>query len=282
VIRWRWLVDTPGAVSPDPARLSPIGLPPAWPTRPWIYGNVIASANGIVTWRRAGPDDDPVRAIAGGEFTRPGRRADLWLMRQLRAYADAVAFGAQTLRDQPDLVGAADDVGGELGAALRRFRDAQGRPRFPLHVLYSGSGVLDLGLPMFGTPGLRTIVVTTAAGARTLRARGSEARGVAVLQAGEAGERVAAAGLVRAHERLFAEHGVRQLDCEGGMVALEALRAAGILDELFVTRTEVEIDPDAHPGVRRLLALEDATLAGEGQTSDDPGYRFERWRFNRR
>ena len=145
VIRWRWLVETGGAVSPDPARLPPIGFPPPWPARPWIYGNVIASANGVVTWRRAGPDDDPVRAIAGGDFTRPGRRADLELMRQLRASADAVSFGAQTLRDQPDLVGAADDVGGELGAALRRFREAQGRPRWPLHVLYSASGALDLG-----------------------------------------------------------------------------------------------------------------------------------------
>ena len=280
MIRWRWLVETATAGSPDPARLSPIGFPSAWPARPWVYGNVIASANGIVTWRRAGPDDDPVRVIAGGDFTRPGRRADRELMRQLRASADAVSFGAQTLRDQPDLVGAADDVGGELGAALRRFRDAQGRSRLPLHVLYSESGALDLTVPMFNTPGLTCVVVTTAAGARALRAHGSEARGVLVLEAGA--DRVDAAGLVRAHERLLVEHGVRHLDCEGGMVALEALRAAGILDELFVTRTEVEIDPQAHQGVRRVLALEHAELVGEGRTPADPGYRFERWRFKRR
>jgi riboflavin biosynthesis pyrimidine reductase len=272
-------VETGGAASPDPAHLSPIGFPPPWPTRPWIYGNVIASANGVVTWRRAGPDDDPVRVIAGGDFTRPGRRADRELMRQLRACADAVAFGAQTLRDQPDLVGAADDVGGELGPALRRFRDTHGRPRWPLHVLYSGSGDLDLAAPMFNTPGLTCLVVTTAAGARALRARGSAARGVHVLQAGE--ERVDGPALVRAHERLLGEHGVRHLDCEGGVVALESLRAAGILDELFVTRTEVEIDPGAHQGVRHVLSLDHAELAGEGRTPADPGYRFERWRFNR-
>src|SRR5262245_853177 len=203
-------------------------------------------------------------------------------MRQLRASADAVAFGAQTLRDQPDLVGAVDDVGGELGAALRRFREREGRPRWPLHVVYSGSGELDLAAPMFDTPDLTTVIVTTAAGARVLRARGSEARGVLLMIAGE--DRIDAPALVRAHERLLDEHAVRHLDCEGGMGALEALRAAGILDELFVTRTEVEIDAGAHQGVRRVFPLEDgsATLLGEGRTVVDPGYRFERWRFNRR
>ncbi len=275
-------MEATSPASPDPSRLEAIGFPSPWPARPWIYANVIASADGVVTWRRSGAGDDPVRAIAGGDFTRPGRRADLWLMRQLRASADAVAFGAQTLRDQPDLVGAVDDVGGELGAALRRFREREGRRRWPLHVLYSGAGELDLAVPMFNTPGLTTMVVTTAAGARVLRDRGSEARGVLLLTAGE--DRIDAPALVRAHERLLGEHDVRHLDCEGGMVALEALHAAGILDELFVTRTEVQIDPGAHVGVRRLFPLDDgsATLVGEGRTAADPGYRFERWRFNRR
>ncbi len=66
------------------------------------------------------------------------------------------------------------------------------------------------------------------------------------------------------------------------MVTLEALRAAGLLDELFVTRTDVEIDRDAHQDIRRVLPVEDAELIGEGRTPADPGYRFERWRFNRR
>jgi hypothetical protein len=105
-----------GPNSPDPDRLEPLGFPPPWPTRPWIYANVIASRNGILTWKRIGVRDDPVRAIAGGDFTRPGRLADLQLMRYLRACADAVSFGAQTLRDQPDLLGTPDIEGGLLYA----------------------------------------------------------------------------------------------------------------------------------------------------------------------
>ena len=262
----------------EPTRFEPIDLPPPPATRPWIYGNVIASANDIVTWRRTGPQDDPIAAIAGGDFTRPGRLADLRLMRQLRAAADAVAFGAQTLRDQPDLIGAADDVGGELGAALVRHRAEHGRPRVPLQVVYTESGALDLGVPMFNTPDVRDVVVTTETGARQLRARGSEARGVTLLVAGEI--HVDSRGLVQAHERLFADHGVRHLDCEGGVVMLDALHAAGLLDELFVTVTDVEIDPSAHESIRHITPLTAAArLVAEARLPTDPGYRFQRWRF---
>ena len=271
-----------GAESPDPARLEPLGFPPPWPTRPWIYANVIASRNGIVAWKRAGAHDDPVRAVAGGDFTRAGRRADVQLMRHLRACADAFAIGAQTLRDQPDLVGAADDIGGELGAALSRFRAKQGHPRFPLQVVYSESGRLDLEAPIFNTPGLRAIVVTAEAGARLLRSGGSDTKGVALLVAGE--DRIESPGLVRAHERLFDERAVRYLDCEGGAVVLAALQRAGILDEIFVTVTDVHIEPAEHEGVRRILPLEAgaARLIAEGRTASDPGYLFQRWRLNDR
>ena len=257
----------------DPDGREPVALPPAWPARPWIYGNVIMSANGIVTWTRAGADDDPVRAVAGGDFRRPGRRADVRLMRRLRAAADAVSFGAQTLRDQPDLIGGVEDAGGDLGAELVRRRAAQGRPRIPLQVIYSESGRLDLRVPLFTTPGLTPIVVTTAAGARRLG-------GATVVIAGD--ERVGPSDLARAHERLFADFGVRHLACEGGAVILEALHRAGILDEIFVTVTDVHVDPAAHAGVKRIAPLDGggARLIAEGRAADDPGYRIQRWRFN--
>ncbi len=182
-VRISWLRNTDtrypyGPVSPDPGYLEPIGFPPTWPSRPWIYANVITSKNGIVAWKRAGAHDDPVRTIAGGDVSRSGRLADLQLMRYLRACADAFSVGAQTLRDQPDLIGTPDDTGGGLGEALRGFRLRQGRPRFLLQVVYSESGRLDLDVPMFNTQGLTAIIVTTDAGAiscgcTAVRGRGS-------------------------------------------------------------------------------------------------------------
>ncbi len=284
-ISWRRNTDTRypyGPVSADAGYLEPLGFPPPWPSRPWIYANVITSKNGVVAWTRAGPHDDPVRVIAGGDFTRTGRRADLQLMRYLRACADAVSVGAQTLRDQPDLIGTAEDIGGALGAALSRFRSRQGWPRVPLQVVYSQSGRLDLDVPMFTTPGLTAIIVTTDGGARLLRGRGSEGKGIRTICAGET--QVDSVGLVRAHERLFEEFGVRYLACEGGANVLASLYQAGILDEIFVTSTDVAVEPSAHEGITRIFAFEApaACLIAEGEVASDSGYAFRRWRFNKR
>lgn len=278
-VRIEWHRD---AETRYPGRLEPLGLPPPWATRPWIYGNVIASKNGVVAWNRAGVDDDPVREIAGGDFTRPGRRADLQLMRYLRACADACSVGAQTLRDQPDLTGLPDDIDGGLEDALARFRVKHGLPRFPLQVVYSQSGRIDLDVPMFNTPELTAIVATTEAGAWRLHSQGSDGKGIRILRAGE--ERIDARGLARVHERLFEEWGVRYLVCEGGATVLTSLYRAGILDEMFVTSTDVDVALSQHEGVKRIFALDSGAgrLIAEGRTAADSGYTFRRWRFNER
>ena len=266
------------ALSVDPGRRGPIEFPPPPPGRQWTFGNVIASANGVIAWARGG-GEDPIAEIAGGDLGRPGRRADVELMRRLRARADAVAFGAQTLRDQPDVIGRVDDLDGPLGEALRLERAREGKPPEPAQVVYTASGQVDLRAPIFNTVGVAAIVVTTAAGADRLRAAAGERRGVSLIVAGD--ERVEPGGLALAHRRLVEEFGIGRMDCEGGMVLLESLREARLLDELFVTVSDVVVDPVAHAGVRRLVALAPgaADLVAEARLASDPGYRFQRWRF---
>ena len=131
-------------------------------------------------------------------------------------------------------------------------------------------------------PGLTPIVVTTSVGARRLRGASRDDGRVSVLVVGE--ESIDSSGLIRAHERLFNELGVRYVDCEGGAVILEALHQADILDEIFVTVTDVDIDPGAHAGIKRISSLDGgrARLIAESRTDSDAGYRFQRWRFNDR
>jgi riboflavin biosynthesis pyrimidine reductase len=141
---------------------------------------------------------------------------------------------------------------------------------------------LDLDAPIFNTSELTAIVVTTNSGARRLRSEGSDGKGITIFLAGE--ERIESSGLIRAHERLFDELDVRYLDCEGGAVVLAAFQRAGILDEIFVTVTDIRIEPSEHEGVRRILPMEPrpARLIAEGRTASDPGYLFQRWRLNDR
>jgi riboflavin biosynthesis pyrimidine reductase len=283
-IVWRGNAETrdPYArMSPDVDRLQSLEFPPPWPARPWTYANVITSKNNVVTWTPKGHHDDPIRAIAGGDVTRAGRLADVRLLHCLRACADAVCVGAQTFRDHPELMEIPAELGRDLPQTLSHFRQRDGRRRFPLLVVYSESGRLNLDAPIFNAPEPTAIIVTTDTGARRLRSRGDE-QVVTILIAGE--ERIESKGLLRSHERLFAEFGVRYLDCEGGMVALSSLHRAGVLDEIFVTVTDVHIEPTEHEGIQRLFPLEGggARLIVEGRTADDAGYVFRRWRFNER
>jgi riboflavin biosynthesis pyrimidine reductase len=266
-----------GPSSPDPEWFEPIGFPPPWPDRPWIYGVVVASANGVLAWRRASADEDPVLVVLGGDPSRPERIADGRLLRLLRCYGD-VGLGAQTVRDQSRLVPTPQELGDPPMPALYRFREAHGLPHHPRAILYSSRGDLDLVHPVFHTPGMDVIIVATTGAAATLRARGAVATGADVI----AEPVLEPAGLRHAHQRLFTEHGVRYLACEGGEQILRALRAAGILDEVFVTQTDQVIDEAAHQGVLKVFDFqsEGADLIAEGKTTPSSPWTFRRWRFN--
>jgi len=267
-----------GTVSPRPESADPIGFPPPWPDRPWIYANMVASANGVASWRRADSHDDPVLAILGGDGERLERVADRRHMRHLRCFGD-VAIGAQTLREQPRLVQTPREPGEPPAPELYRFRVAHGLPYEPRHVIYSLGGCFDLSAPIFNTAGVEAIAVTPRRGAAELSACGAALKGIDLIV--EDVER--ADGLRRAHRRLFADRGVRYLDCEGGETVLRALRAAGLLDEVFVTVTDVVIDESLHRSVQKIFDFpaEGAALIAEGCV-DRGAWSFRRWRFNER
>jgi riboflavin biosynthesis pyrimidine reductase len=282
VIRWHKNRETRypfGQRSPDPEWFEPIGFPPPWPDRPWIYGVVVASANDVLAWRRADQNDDPVLAVLGGDESRPERIADSRHLRHLRCFGD-VGLGAQTLRDQPRLVPTPQELDDGPMLAFYRFREAHGLPHHPRAIVYSVHGRLDPALAVFNTPGMHVIVVGTPRAATTLSGHGAVAAGVDCI----AEPVLESAGLRRAHQRLFADRGVRYLACEGGEKILRALHAARLLDEIFVTRTDVVIDETAHQGVLKIFDFESegAELIAEGRTAPSSTWTFRRWRFSAR
>jgi riboflavin biosynthesis pyrimidine reductase len=240
---------------------------------------MVASANGVVAWRRLDAHDDPVLAILGGDRRRPARVADKRLLRFLRCFGD-VAVGAETLRTQPELVLSPQQPSDEPTPELFAFRASAGLPRQPRNIVYSLYGRLPLAHRIFTTDGIDPLVVTTPPGAAELGRRAAPGPPPPTL----VDELREPAGLRRAHGRLFAEHGVRYLDCEGGQTVLEALHRAGLLDEVFVTVTPFVIDTTAHAGVIRIFDFEaeGAALIAEGRTAADPTWLFRRWRFNTR
>ena len=240
---------------------------------------MVASANGVVAWRRADARDDPVLAILGGDRHRPARVADKRLLRFLRCFGD-VAVGAETVRAQPELVLSPQQPGDEPAPELFAFRESAGLPRQPRNIVYSIYGRLPLAHRMFTTPDIEPLVVTTPAGAAELERRARPGIAPPML----VDDLLAPEGLQRAHARLFVEHGVRYLDCEGGQTVLDALHRAHLLDEVFLTVTPFAIDASAHENVITTFDFEaaGAALIAEGRTSADPTWLFRRWRFNER
>ena len=273
-IQWtRFRSAGPAIGTPDPERWASLGFPSPPPERPWIFGVVVTSANGVVAWRRRDGRDDPVREILG-DATRLDRIADRRLMRYLRTIGD-VGIGAQTVREQPTLILTPQEPADERAPELYAFRVARGLPHHPRNIIYSVYGRVPPEHPMLTTPGLSPIIVTTPAGRAELARRGIRDAAVIVETLLEP------AGLQRAHARLRTEHGVRYLACEGGQTVLTALRAARLLDEMFVTTTDVVVDRAAHEGVLVTFDFmaEGATLVTEGRLEPSGVYTFKRWRF---
>jgi len=262
--------------TPDPERWAPLGFPAPPPDRPWVFGVVVTSANGVVAWRRRDARDEPVRAILGDDDTRLDRIADRRLMRYLRTIGDA-GIGAQTVREQPTLILSPQEPGDERAPELYAFRVARGLPHHPRNIIYSVYGRVPPRHPILTTPGLSPIILTTLAGRAELTRRGIRDVAVIVESLLEPG------GLERAHARLRAEHGVRYIACEGGPTLLAALRRARLLDEIFVTTTDVMVDRAAHDGVLTTFdfSVERTTLVAEGRLEPRGVYVFKRWRFAR-
>jgi len=141
---------------------------------------MVASANGVVAWRRHDVADDPVLTMLGGDETRPERVADRRLMRLLRCFG-VVGVGARTLREQPGLVQTPQEPGEPPVPALYEFRARAGLPYHPRVVVYSLHGTLPLDHPAFHTPGLGVIAVTGEAGGAELERRGAAAVGLSTI-----------------------------------------------------------------------------------------------------
>jgi len=180
---------------------------PALPSRrPWLRGNMIASADGAAT----------VDGRAGGL----GNPTDQRLLGLLRALSDVVIAGAGTV------------VAEGYGPARAReqyqaVRSAAGQPPAPVMAVVSNRLRLDFSSRYFTEARERPIVVTSEAAPADLLRAAHQAADVIV-----AGARVVDPALM---VKALAERGHHRLLCEGGPTFLGAAVEAGALDELCLT-----------------------------------------------
>lgn len=184
-----------------------------------VFANFVSTIDGVVSFGVAG--EDRARHVSRGDPN------DRFMLALLRAAADAVIVGANTLRKEPDSVWTAESVFPDAAADFTAMRSAMKRPPQPLTVLVSATGHLDLTLPAF-THGGPVLVATTDAGARRLRT--TPAR-VTVRSFGD----VAALRMTDVVRASIDASGGARILTEGGPNIFGRFLDEGILDELFLT-----------------------------------------------
>ncbi|MFI2432756.1 pyrimidine reductase family protein [Streptomyces sp. NPDC018693] len=176
--------------------------------RAWLRANMVSTLDG------AAQHDGRSQPISNA--------VDMRIFGTLRALADVVVVGAETVRQE----------GYRPARARAEFaerRAAAGQGPAPAIAVVSASLDLDFSLPLFTSPLVPTLVLTGAAAAPD-RIATAEKSGARVVVAGD-GVGVEPARAVRA----LAELGHTRLLTEGGPRLLGQLVAAGVLDELCLT-----------------------------------------------
>ena len=127
---------------------------------PHIYSNFVTTLDGVVSLR--------VRGHANGRDISGCNEQDRLVMGILRAVADVVMVGAGALAADRQHVWTSEAICPAFASDFARLRKALGKSGPPLNVIVSGSGSLDLRLPVFSSGAVQVMVITTTAGAKRL------------------------------------------------------------------------------------------------------------------
>jgi riboflavin biosynthesis pyrimidine reductase len=196
-------------------------------TRPLVIANFVSTLDGVVSFE--------IKGKSGGSTISGSNRADRFIMGLLRASADAVMVGAGTLHDVSAkslwTPGYAYPDAKDLYEEYRV--NAQHKPQYPLLVIVSGSGELELKRAIFRTPAIRTVVITTSAGRDELTRRGAAALGSVEIHALNSSRGSIAPRAIL--QLLQSQLGVKRLLHEGGPTLFGQFLAAEVVDELFLT-----------------------------------------------
>ncbi|MCU1573342.1 MAG: hypothetical protein JWO93_1424 [Micrococcaceae bacterium] len=196
----------PGAFAEaSDADLSAWYEPPAG-LRPWVSFNFVASLDGA--------------AAVDGHSGGLGNSADQRILHLLRAQADVLLVGAQTIR--------AEGYAGHLiGAAAQAGRVRAGLAPHPALAIVSGSLNLDPEAPVFTEAPVRPLIYTAEDAPADARGRLSEVADV--VSAGRTGvdPRLVVADL--------AVRGLTAIHSEGGPSLFGAFQDAGLVDELCLS-----------------------------------------------
>src|SRR5271165_5304123 len=245
-----------------------LGFPAPPSDRPWIYTNFVQSLDGIVSLLG--------KHASGGEIAQS--RADRWLMDLLRAHADGVLMGMNTLRIEQRNRGTESRgiVFQVVEPELLRLREKLGKGRQRNIFVTRGKGLELSQWKVFDGDAVDAVIITSPAGAIRLAPQQASHPHVTVVPAGKDEE----VDLALAVRKLRQHLGIEHLLCEGGPSLYGALARADLIDEKFVTIAPVEVGQRVPPEQERLPQEQGIDPLIRPNVFDGPGFTREsmtRW-----
>lgn len=218
------------AVLPDGLRASydgDLSFPSAPEARPYFIANFVSTLDGVVSFNLSGQSD--------GAQISDSNKEDRFIMGLLRSSADAILLGAGTLRATgPQGSWLPESVYPAAKDLYKKYRtEVLGKQEYPLVVIVTESGELELASAVFHTPRTRVLILTTEHGKQSLSRSGSEALAsvhVKVLSSAE--KRISPSAILTL---LRQEAGVELLLHEAGPTLFGEFLAGGFIDEFFLT-----------------------------------------------
>jgi len=244
-----------GKVLPLPPRLARLYGRLRMPlprSRPHVFSNFVTTLDGVVSLNAKGH-------ASGGDISGFSAQ-DRMVMGLLRAVADVVIIGSGTLGVDRRHVWTAEAIFPAFADDYRQLRKALGKRAPPLNVIVSGSGEIDLRLPVFTSGKVPALIITTTAGAkRLLKQRTSDSVEIRAIRGVRAGAMPAGAVL----DEVSRVNPGKRILVEGGPRLLGDFYAEGLLDEQFLTLAPQIAGRDA--GDRRLSLVMGKTFAPRDQ-----------------
>jgi len=191
--------------------------------RPYVFSNFVTTLDGVVSLNIKGH-------ASGGDISGFSAQ-DRMVMGLLRAVADVVIIGAGTLATDRRHVWTAAAIFPALAEEYQLLREALRQPGPPCNVIVSGSGRIDLRLPVFTSGKVKVLILTTTAGAKRLREQ-PDAGSVEVRALRANAATISASAILAEVSRMRLG---RRILVEGGPRLLGDFYAEGLLDEQFLT-----------------------------------------------
>src|SRR5659263_307115 len=208
---------------PNLARLYGCLRMPLPRSQPHVFSNFVTTLDGVVSLN--------VKGHASGADISGESIQDRMVMGLLRAIADVVIVGSGTLGVDRRHVWTAEAICPELADDYRQLSKALGKRGPPLNVIVSGSGEIDLRLPVFASGKVPALIVTTTAGAKRLR-RQSTPDSVEIRAIRRSASTIPASAILDEVGRVRSG---KLILVEGGPRLLGDFYAERLVDEQFLT-----------------------------------------------